>query len=42
MKTDEAQHGAQAREAGGLPLPEPVRGFMNAVSKLMTRTAYWI
>jgi 3-demethoxyubiquinol 3-hydroxylase len=42
MKTDEAHHGALAREAGGLPLPEPVRGFMNAVSKLMTRTAYWI
>jgi 3-demethoxyubiquinol 3-hydroxylase len=42
MKTDEAHHGAQAREAGGLPLPEPARNFMTAVSRLMTRTAYWI
>ncbi len=41
MKIDEAQHGAQAREAGGLPLPAPARGLMAAVSKLMTRTAYW-
>lgn len=42
MKTDEAHHGAQAREAGGLPLPAPARGLMTLVSKLMTRTAYWL
>lgn len=42
MKEDEAQHGAAARAAGGLPLPAPARGFMALVSKVMTRTAYWL
>jgi 3-demethoxyubiquinol 3-hydroxylase len=42
MKTDEAHHGAEARAAGGLPLPAPARGLMTAMSKLMTRTAYWL
>lgn len=42
MKVDEAQHGAAARAAGGLPLPAPARGFMALVSKVMTRTAYWL
>jgi 3-demethoxyubiquinol 3-hydroxylase len=42
MKTDEAHHGAQAREAGGLPLPAPGRALMTAMSRVMTRTAYWI
>jgi ubiquinone biosynthesis monooxygenase Coq7 len=42
MKVDEAHHGAEARAAGGLPLPAPARGFMALVSKGMTRTAYWL
>jgi 3-demethoxyubiquinol 3-hydroxylase len=42
MKIDEAHHGAQAREAGGLPLPDSARNLMSLVSRLMTRTAYWI
>lgn len=42
MKIDEAHHGAEAREAGGLPLPLPARGLMQLMSKFMTRTAYWI
>jgi 3-demethoxyubiquinol 3-hydroxylase len=42
MKKDEARHGAEAREAGGLPLPAPARGLMTLMSRLMTRTAYWI
>lgn len=42
MKVDEAHHGAEARAAGGLPLPAPARGFMALVSKVMTRTAYWL
>jgi 3-demethoxyubiquinol 3-hydroxylase len=41
MKTDEAHHGAEARAAGGLPLPAPVRGLMATLSRFMTRTAYW-
>ena len=42
MKTDEAQHGEAAREAGGLPLPPPAKGIMTMMSKFMTRTAYWL
>ncbi|MGD9388325.1 MAG: 2-polyprenyl-3-methyl-6-methoxy-1,4-benzoquinone monooxygenase [Gammaproteobacteria bacterium] len=42
MKVDEAHHGAEARAAGGLPLPPPARGLMAVMSKVMTRTAYWI
>jgi 3-demethoxyubiquinol 3-hydroxylase len=42
MKIDEAHHGDAALQAGGLPLPAPARRFMTAVSKVMTRTAYWI
>lgn len=42
MKIDEAHHGAEARAAGGLPLPAPARGLMTVMSKVMTRTAYWV
>lgn len=42
MKLDEAQHGAEAKAAGGLPLPPPARALMTLISKVMTRTAYWI
>lgn len=42
MKIDEAHHGAEAREAGGLPLPAPARALMTVMSKVMTRTAYWV
>lgn len=41
MKSDEARHGEEARDAGGLPLPAPARGLMTLVSRIMTRTAYW-
>ncbi|MEW6645871.1 MAG: 2-polyprenyl-3-methyl-6-methoxy-1,4-benzoquinone monooxygenase [Pseudomonadota bacterium] len=42
MKEDEAQHATLALHAGGAPLPEPVKKLMGLVSKVMTRTAYWI
>jgi ubiquinone biosynthesis monooxygenase Coq7 len=42
MRVDEAQHGKVAREAGGVELPFPVRALMRAMSKVMTRTAYYI
>ena len=42
MKVDEAHHGAEARAAGGLPLPAPARALMTLMSKVMTRTAYWV
>ena len=42
MKSDEVRHGADARAAGGADLPWPLRRLMRTVSKVMTRTAYWI
>jgi ubiquinone biosynthesis monooxygenase Coq7 len=42
MKIDEAHHGAEARRAGGAELPEPAKQLMNAVSKVMTGSAYWV
>ncbi len=42
MKTDEAEHATAALKAGGSDLPEPVRKGMQLMSKIMTRTAYWV
>lgn len=42
MKIDEAQHGAQARQAGAVELPAPVRWAMRAAAKVMTTTAHYI
>lgn len=42
MKIDEAHHGAQARRAGGVDLPRPVRQLMKLTSRVMTGTAHWI
>lgn len=42
MKIDEAQHGAQARQAGATELPAPVRWAMRAAAKVMTTTAHYI
>ena len=42
MREDEERHGKAARDAGGLPLPEPIQRVMKAVSRIMTATAYWI
>jgi 3-demethoxyubiquinol 3-hydroxylase len=42
MKIDETHHGAVAQAAGGIPLPSPARGLMTLMSKVMTRTAYWL
>jgi len=40
MREEEEEHGANAKAAGALPLPPPVRGLMRATAKFMTRTAY--
>lgn len=40
MRTDEERHGRQAREAGGRPLPEPVRQLMRQVARVMKFSAY--
>lgn len=42
MKLDEAHHGTKALEAGGAALPTPVIRLMGLVSKVMTRSSYWI
>jgi ubiquinone biosynthesis monooxygenase Coq7 len=42
MRVDEAEHGKSAMDAGGVELPLPARALMRAVSKVMTRTAYYI
>lgn len=42
MKLDEAHHARVAQTAGGAELPQPVKLAMRAVSKLMTRGAYWV
>ncbi len=42
MKKDEAHHATVALEAGGAELPMPIRTLMGMVSKVMTRTAYWV
>jgi ubiquinone biosynthesis monooxygenase Coq7 len=40
MKIDEAQHGMEAKRAGGVDLPRSVQRLMSAVSKIMTASAY--
>jgi len=42
MKEDEAHHATIALHAGGAELPRPVKGLMKLVSKVMTRSAYWV
>ena len=42
MKTDEARHATTAIDYGGKPLPTPVKKLMQAMSRVMKRTAYWI
>ncbi|MBI5039865.1 MAG: 2-polyprenyl-3-methyl-6-methoxy-1,4-benzoquinone monooxygenase [Gammaproteobacteria bacterium] len=42
MKVDELHHGTTALEAGGAELPSPVKQLMQAMSKVMTGTTYWV
>ena len=42
MRADETHHAESAVAAGGVPLPAPIRAAMGLVSKVMTRTAYWL
>jgi len=42
MRIDEIEHGQAAKEAGGVPLPEPIQKMMQTMSKIMTSTAYKI
>ncbi|HEX5459306.1 MAG TPA: 2-polyprenyl-3-methyl-6-methoxy-1,4-benzoquinone monooxygenase [Steroidobacteraceae bacterium] len=42
MRTDEAAHGANARAAGGMELPGPIRALMRHTARIMTGAAYWV
>jgi ubiquinone biosynthesis monooxygenase Coq7 len=42
MREDEARHGETGRALGGAELPPPVKLAMCTVSRVMTRTAYWV
>ncbi len=42
MKSDEARHAEEARQAGAIELPAPVRWSMRMVATLMTRTAHHV
>lgn len=42
MKIDESHHGTVALEAGGASLPTPIKLIMGLMSKVMTKTSYWI
>lgn len=42
MREDEVRHGATGRALGAADLPYPVKRAMQAASRVMTRTAYWV
>lgn len=42
MREDERHHGTIALEAGGAPLPAPVKLLMKLTSRVMTGTAYYV
>ena len=42
MRSDELKHAVTASDAGGAPLPPPIRGAMTVMSKVMTFTTYRI
>lgn len=42
MQIDEARHAETALAHGGEALPVPVKGAMQLMSKVMTKTAYWV
>jgi len=42
MKTDEKHHATTALQHGGVELPWPAKKLMKLMSRVMTRTAYWV
>ncbi len=42
MYVDETSHSEMARQMGGAELPEPIRQLMQASSRIMTKTVYWV
>lgn len=42
MRTEEEEHGANAKAAGAAELPAPIRNVMRVTARIMTRAAYRI
>lgn len=42
MREEEAMHDQTARDAGAEELPQVVKLAMHAISKIMTKTSYWV
>jgi len=42
MHEDENQHATTAIEQGGVELPKPIKQGMRLVSKIMTKTSFWV
>ncbi len=42
MKEDELHHATVALEGGGAELPTPIKGAMKLMSKVMTKSVYWV
>jgi ubiquinone biosynthesis monooxygenase Coq7 len=42
MHQDEDQHRQQAQDAGGAELPLPIKQLMGLVSKIMTKTSFYV
>ena len=42
MKADEIHHADLAQAAGGATVPAPIKLAMRLMSKVMTRTVYWV
>lgn len=42
MLEDEERHGHNALQAGGTDFPQPVKDAMTLVSKVMTKSSYWL
>jgi ubiquinone biosynthesis monooxygenase Coq7 len=42
MKIDESKHATTALDHGAAELPPPVKKLMAAMSKVMTKTVYWV
>ena len=42
MRADEQQHGTEAIRSGGTQYPQGIKRLMTFVSKVMTKTSFWI
>jgi 3-demethoxyubiquinol 3-hydroxylase len=42
MRDDEMRHGDSGEQHGAAPMPQAMKLVMRIVSRLMTRTAYWV